>query len=271
LFELLLLALVWDSCKLCAGALPEVMNGNNLKIAFVCLLGIIAIVENGTLDQMSQRHAQTVAAAVAQKQQQEARQLQEQQRAQEQRAETAEAEQAAELAAQRAAAEHAQYLARYTDTGFIREPDSKTIAVVAASENGALNNAVGAALARRFKNERVRLDLSFFKPAFVSDGLFNDAFAGSNDLFAKLELSKSLDGLFLAREKVQYASNPSLDNVLTATMELDVETLPIGSPGQGQSWTFTAAGAGFSKADARAQAEERIIKQILTDTNMTLN
>jgi hypothetical protein len=262
-----------DSCKLCVGILTEAMNGINSKlaIAFICVLGIIAIFENGALDQMSRRHTQRVDAVIAKQKQQEAQQLHEQQREQEQRAKEAAAAQAAEQAAQQAAAEHARFMAMYVDAGFARMAGTKTIAIVVASENGTRNKDVCAALINRFKKEPVQLVSSFFKPAFVSDGLFNDAFANSNDLFNRLELQKFLDGLLLAREKVQYSSNPSLQNVITASMELDVKTLPIGSQADKQTWTFTAAGAGFTQADARAQAEERLIKQITNDTKMTLN
>jgi hypothetical protein len=240
-------------------------------ILFICGLGIIAIIENSTFDQMSQRHALNVAAVKAQQQQQETQKLQEQQREQEQRAAKVAAEQAAELAAQQAAAEHARYLARYTDNSFTRKPGTKTIAVAVATENATWNSDMSGALVSRFKNDPVQLLSSFFKPAFVSDGLFNNAFDNSIALFNKLELSKSLDGLLLARERVRYTTNPSLENVITASMELDVTTLPIGSQAEKRTWTFTAAGAGFTQENARQQAEERLIKQIANDTKMTLN
>ena len=46
----------------------------------------------------------------------------------------------------------------------------------------------------------------------------------------------------------------------------------IGVAGQAESkaWTFTANGAGFQPAEARMQAEERIIKQINDKSDMTL-
>jgi len=260
--ERLLLALMKDSCKLCAGILTEAMNGINSKlaIAFICVLGIIAIFENGALDQIRQRHAQKIATRIAQEQEQASLQAQQQQR-----------EAATRKDAQDAAAAHVRFMAMYVDTGFTRMSGTKTIAVVVASEDGTRNSVVSDALINRFKKEPVQLVSSFFKPAFVSDGLFNDAFVNSNDLFNRLELQKSLDGLLLAQEKVQYSSNPSLQNVITASMELDVKTLLIGSQAEKQTWTFTAAGAGFTQADARAQAEERLIKQITNDTKMTLN
>jgi hypothetical protein len=38
--------------------------------------------------------------------------------------------------------------------------------------------------------------------------------------------------------------------------------------GQDRTWTFRAAGAGFKTGDARALAEERIMKQITNDTSL---
>jgi hypothetical protein len=229
-------------------------------IIFICVLGIIAIVEDTAFYQMRQQHAVKVAAQLRQEQEREDLQTKQRQE-----------EAAARKAAQDARAGHAQFLARYTDTSFARKPGTKTIGIAVASENATWNSSVGAAFVSRFKNEPVQLVSSFFKPAFVSDGIFNDAFANSNDLFDKLELTKSLDGLLLAREQVRYSSNPSLQNIITASMELDVITLPISSQAEKRTWTFTAAGAGFTQADARQQAEERLINQIANDTRMALN
>ena len=57
-----------DSCKLCVGILTEAMNGINSKlaIAFVCALGVIAIIENGTLNQLRQGHAEKIAVPIVQ-------------------------------------------------------------------------------------------------------------------------------------------------------------------------------------------------------------
>jgi hypothetical protein len=40
---------------------------------------------------------------------------------------------------------------------------------------------------------------------------------------------------------------------------------------ESQSWTLSAKGTGFNNADARMQAEERIIHQINANTNMALS
>ncbi len=177
---------------------------------------------------------------------------------------------AAQKAAQDAAAQKAQYLARYVNASFSRKPAGKTIAIAVADENGTLSRAVTAALEKRFQNEPALILSPFFKPEFVSDGLFKDAFTGSGDVFNKLELANSLNGVVLAQQNVQYAQNAALENVITATMQLKVAVMPVSGQSNGKTWTFTAYGPGFTKEVARQAAEERLIKQITTDTNMSL-
>jgi hypothetical protein len=179
-------------------------------------------------------------------------------------------EQQANQRAEEAAAARATYLARYVNSAPSRQPGMKTVAVAVVSENGAFNFAVNAAVASRLKTASVATLTSFFRPAFVSDGLFANAFAGSNGIFDKLELSKSLDVLLLGREQVQYSSDPSLENVTTANIQLELTAFSI-ADGQSQSWTFVANGAGFKRTEARQMADERLIKQIANDTKMSLS
>jgi len=137
--------------------------------------------------------------------------------------------------------------------------------------DGKLNGAVSTALAIYFKDEPVELLSSFFKPEFVSDKLFTEVFNGSTDVLHKLELANSLDALLLARQTVRYSTNRSLENVITANMRLEVTVLQVAGTVQSKTWTFTANGAGFKPGDARSLAEERLIKQIGSDTKMSLN
>jgi hypothetical protein len=172
-------------------------------------------------------------------------------------------------AEEEAAAQHASYLARYLNSGSSRKPGIKMVAVAVVSENGAFNFAVNAAIANHLKTDSASMLTSFFRPAFVTDGLFANAFAGSNGIFDKLDLSKSLDVLLLGREQVQYSSDPSLENVMTANIQLEITAFSI-ADGQSQSWTFVANGSGFKQTEARQMAEERLIKQIAKDTKMSL-
>ncbi len=86
----------------------------------------------------------------------------------------------------------------------------------------------------------------------------------------RLELDSSLDGLILARESVVYSENPSLANVLTATMTVDVMVKATRRGGASRTWSFTASGAGFNQTVAHNLATERIEKQLNADTNMSL-
>jgi hypothetical protein len=210
---------------------------------FICALLFLAVLENGGIEHVLQWHAQIVATAQAKA---NALLLEQQQRE--------------------------SFLNRYEDTNFVRTSAITTIAVATESDDGTWNSSVSAALVNHFTGKPIHLVSSFFKPAFVSDGLFNEAFGDSSELFDRLELSKSFDGLLLAREQVQYSTTPSLDNLISANIELDVATLPIGSKGiQNRTWTFTSAGSGFTQPEAHKMAEDRIVKQILNETNMTLN
>ena len=215
------------------------MNRINLKrvTLFICVMAAIAIFIDNTQSRRERQKAATVA--------QQQHELEN-------------------------AAEHARYLARYLNTGFAQKQGTETVAVAVASEDGKLNRAVTTALVSRFQREPVRILSPFFKPEFVSDGLFNGAFSGSNELFNKLELAKSLDALLLARQDVQYSKNAALENVISATMQLKVVVVPVSGQPDGKTWTFTAYGPGFTKEVARQAAEERLIKQIATDTNMSL-
>ena len=177
-----------------------------------------------------------------------------------------------DVAARRAAeeaAQRAQYLARYVNGGIARKPGTATVALAVASDELKINRAVAAALLPHFKTNTVEILSSFFKPAFVSDRLFADVFKGSTEVLQKLELSKSLDAVLLARQEVRYTTDPALDNLITANMVLEVVLLPVLENAESQTWTFTANGAGFRQGDARQMAEERLIKQIAKDTNMT--
>jgi hypothetical protein len=226
------------------------MSGINPKrvTVFVCVMAVIAIFIYSAQSVREQQRAVVVA----------------------QQRQAMENDAAARKATQDAAAAHAQYLARYVNTGFSRMPGSKTIAVAVASENGTLNRAVTAALESWFQRESVRILSPFFKPEFVSDGLFQEAFNGSGEILNKLELAKSLDRVVLAQQNVQYAQNTALENVITATMQLKVAVMPVSGQSDGKTWTFTAYGPGFTKEVARQAAEERLIKQIAADTNMSL-
>lgn len=217
-------------------------------IMFVCVVALIGIAIYNVQRRGEKQQAQA-AAEVKQK---------------------ADAEAAKVKAIQDAAVEHERFITKYVNIGIAKKTGNQMVAVAVASETGSMNHAIGSALVSRFKTDHVQLTDSFFKPELVTDGLFLKTFNGATDLFNKLELAKSLDALLLARQIVQYETNADLNNVITVNMSLEVTTLPVTGQIQSQSWTFTANGSGFRRGEARMQAEERIIKQLESNTNMSL-
>jgi hypothetical protein len=256
---LLLLASGKDSCQLFRRD-PRLRTDMN-KIeptraaVFVGVLSIIAFSINSTQSHSVQKPTAVYVSPAEQQEKQVELQQQD----------------AAQKAAAEAATQHAKFLAQYLNAGFIKNPGIPAVAIVVASEDGRFNHVVSTALANHFNSGAVDITSTFFKPQFVSDGLFADAFNGSGDVLNKLDLANSLNALLLARESTQYTQSPALDNLITATMQLEVQVVPVAGSIQNQAWTFTANGAGFSQMQARANAEERLIKQISTDTKMSLN
>lgn len=170
----------------------------------------------------------------------------------------------------RMATEHKQFVNQYVNTNFTRTPGRPLVAVMAADETKRMNHALSAALITRFKGEPAQLVDSFFKPPLVTDDLFNDVFNGSTALFNKLEITNSVDALLLARQSVEYSINAELNNVITANMRVEIVTLPVAGQVESQGWSLIANGAGFRRPEARMQAEERIIKQIMDKPDMKL-
>jgi hypothetical protein len=279
--EQLLLVEKADSCKICSESGMKRITSKRVAL-FVGVMAVIAIVISAPHIANEQRRA----AEAAQQQLAMANQVAAQKAAQDAaiaRAQAAQDEAAKQAkiaqdeaakqakAAQEAAAKHAEFVAQYVNPGFSRKAGSETVAIAVVSENGKLNRALADAIASRFKTAPVEFVSSLFKPAFVTNGFFQAVFNGSGDPFDKLDLTKSLNGVVLAQQDVKYAQNAALENIISATMQLKVAIMPVSGQGDGKTWTFTAYGPGFTKEVARQAAEERLIKQITTDTNMTLD
>ena len=150
-------------------------------------------------------------------------------------------------AAQEAATQHANYLARYLNPCFPRTTGSETLAIVVATDDGKIDHTVSPALANHCQTNNIKIASSVFKPEFVSDGLFATVFDGSTEILNKLELAKSFDALLLASQTVQYSKYPSLNNVISAHMQLEVQVVPIAGSIRNQTWTFTVNGSGFTE------------------------
>lgn len=174
---------------------------------------------------------------------------------------------AKQQASEEAADRHTNNLGRYVNPGFARKSDLPVVAVAVATEASSFDSDIAALLASRLNLEKLAIASGLFTPEFVSDGLFTAAFNGSRKLYSDLELSNAVDVLLLGRETITYGRHDSLQGIITADFRLDVSSAPVVWVGQSRGWSYAAKGAGFSQADARAQALERISRQINTDTN----
>jgi hypothetical protein len=182
-----------------------------------------------------------------------------------------EAEERRKKVAEDGAAEHARFMAHYLNSGFTRKPGVAIIGVAVESETGTMDPSVASALAQRFETGGVQLLNSFFKPEFVADKYVARIFAGETGIFDRLELTNWLSGVLIGHQTITYATNPTLQNTVTASSRLQVMALPVGLTWQSQSWTLSANGVGFSESDARMQAEERLIHRIASDSTMSLS
>jgi hypothetical protein len=190
-----------------------------------------------------------------------------------QAAEDAAAEKAAaeQKAIQEATARHAADLERYLSVRIERKPGVKTVAVAVASDDGKLNRTVANALARHFGSDGVETLTSVFTQEFASDGLFAETFGGSRSNLTRLDLADSLDTIILGQETITYSQDASLENIISAHVRLEVTSMSVASRSDDHTWTLRANGAGFRRDEAKAMAEERLIKQISTNAEMALN
>ena len=180
----------------------------------------------------------------------------------------AKAIQARRIAVEQKTAELAAYTAKYVSSASPRKPNVKLIAVAVLSSDGQLTPALNGVLTDRFQTDSAKTLCSFFRPAFVADGLFANALTKPTEVFETLGLAKSVNAVLLGRQTVQYSTDPSMENVMTANMRFELTAVSL-ADGQSRSWNFVANGSGFKQNEARAMAEERLIKQMSKDNTLS--
>lgn len=168
-------------------------------------------------------------------------------------------------------AEREQFRARIMNERPSPIPGVKTVAIVVVDDKRKLNGTLAGQIAKKVNVEGIRTFTSLFTPEFVSENLFKAAFDDSPKPIEDLELKGMLDSLLLAEETIEYETNPSLENVITASLQLEVRLVSIARRGDSRSWRFVASGPGFKEADARKAAEDRLAKQIANDTNFVIS
>lgn len=169
------------------------------------------------------------------------------------------------------AAKRQRFAAQFYNTSFSPKASETAVAIVVADENGKANLTVGKSLAAIFGTGDTKAMTWFFKTDFLSTGVFQEIFDGSNEFFEKLDLSKTLAAVVLGIESVNYTHTPSLENLITAHMDLKVVKISLTDHLDRTPWTYTATGAGFSESEARSKAEKQILEQLGSDKTLGLN
>ena len=159
--------------------------------------------------------------------------------------------------AKKAADELNAYRVRY-----LGNPNTRySIAILVANETGQPNAPLGHALGTLLNTNGLTTTASLFTPEFIADGLFDKTIAGAKETSDKLELTNFVQAVLLVHQSVQYSTNSALDGLITATMTVDVNTFSTSAFQLLFADSIKVAGAGLSRLEARAMAEERVLKQ----------
>ena len=167
--------------------------------------------------------------------------------------------------------EHDKYVAHYINAEIKRGRDSKLVPILVVTEDGTIDRTLTHALSQHVKSDGVSPVESYFKPEVLSDGLFTGLFYESNQMRQNLDLDKSVDGLIFGKLSVDYSSNPTLQNVITARVSLEVVVQATQSHEAGTATTLNVSGAGFDEKAARIAAIERLLIEIEKDKKISLN
>jgi len=131
-------------------------------------------------------------------------------------------------------------------------------------DNGKANRTMSSRIADLLRKQGKRIGSpSLFSGAFVSNGDFDRLFDGSADDAARLETQTFFKYAILGRRSVSFAQQGAeLENVLTATVTLELHVLASQSGAIVDSATFAQNGPGFSQSKAEQAANERVLEEV---------
>jgi hypothetical protein len=148
------------------------------------------------------------------------------------------------------------------------KPNSDAIAVLIVEDGKGIDRTLGSAIASRFQQRGVKTTSpSVFTTSFVNNGDFDRLFEGSLADGEQGQFPQYFQAGVLGKKSVSYVTNPEYDGLITAevTLELHVVSSHTGTVQISVSWTHK--GPGYSNADAKKIAEERILQEV--ETNLT--
>ena len=142
--------------------------------------------------------------------------------------------------------------------------DSKDWAVLIMNDGGKANQTLSSQIADLIRKQGKRVGSpSLFSGAFVSNGDFERLFDGSPDDAARLATQASFKYAIFGRRSVSFVQQGGeLENVLTATVTLELHVIEGKTGAIVNSATFEQNGPGFSKSKAEQAANERIVQDV---------
>ncbi len=142
------------------------------------------------------------------------------------------------------------------------KPASKDWAALIVDDGGKVNRTLSSQIADLLRRQGKRVGSPpLFSGAFVSNGDFDRLFEGSPDDAARLEAQAFFMYAILGRRSVSFAQQgASLENVLTATVTLELHVVEGKTGAIINSATFEQNGAGFSKSKAEQAANDRVLQ-----------
>lgn len=104
----------------------------------------------------------------------------------------------------------------------------------------------------------------FFTNKFVSSGKYDRIFRGSPAEVTALGLDKHIGCLILGRKSVSFSENSGYEDLVTATVSVEIHEISTKSGAIENSFTVTDKGAGYSKLKAEEMALENMLKSLST-------
>jgi hypothetical protein len=157
----------------------------------------------------------------------------------------------------KAAADLIKYRDRYISTSV-----KFSLGVLVVDEHDNPNAPLSSDCALLFRKSGLSTSPGLFKPAFIKDGLFKDAFVGQSDVLNRLPFTNVASSLFFGRQSVTYSTNSELGNLITADMTLEVTAISAATLQAFYSKAFQSRGPGVTESEARGLAEERCFEQL---------
>lgn len=143
----------------------------------------------------------------------------------------------------------------------VSKPLSQAIAVLIVNDQRGiewtLSSQIQSILKRKGKNVTTP---ALFTQNFVANGQFDRLFQGDTHEAQRLQVQYHFKSAILGKKTVSFVENSDLENMITATVKLEVHVVSSVSGTIQESILLSAKGPGFSQDDAEKIAIERILE-----------